>query len=335
MAELRNKHLIDIHNLHRADGELLLLLKSVDKIQNMFKDFEIDIGQGILTDDMVLEGHLMSLTMAISNVIGYMISKNINIDETKVFFEQMLNETMRQIKRENVRTGREQVENLIQQSHIPVMERNYMITAQLKPRPPFVELFVSQRIALRVAQRVAPPVPLFAAQRIAQRFAQPVAAQPVAAQPVAAQPVAAHRFAQPVAAQPVAAQRFAQPVAAQRFAQSVAAQPVAAQIELRKPTPQKDIDELNQKEQAKLGVLYSNRLNCLICKENEVNTVLIPCGHLFCSRCIQENKQIQIAKNVTPTCPECNQTFTSMHNIYYQKYLKYKNKYLQLKTKNF
>jgi hypothetical protein len=40
MAELRNQHLIEIHNLYSDDGELLNYLKSVDKMQNMFKDFE-------------------------------------------------------------------------------------------------------------------------------------------------------------------------------------------------------------------------------------------------------------------------------------------------------
>ena len=274
MAELRNQHLIEIHNLYSDDGELLNLLKSVDKMQNMFKDFETKIARGIPPDDRVLEGHLQSLTMAISNVMVYMISKNINIDRTKVLFEQMLNETMRQIKRENVRTGREQVENLIQQSRIPVMQRNYINTAQLMPRPPpqFIAGYVPEPIVPRFAPRVAP---------------------------------------------------------------LVAAQPVAAQIDLRKPTEQPNIYELDQEGQAKLGVSYSKRLNCVLCKTNEVNTVLIPCGHLFCSRCIQINKELEIDKKTRPKCPQCRTEYTSMHNIYFQKYLKYKNKYLQLKTKDF
>ena len=284
MAELRNQHLIEIHNLHSADGELLNLLKSVDKMKNMFKDFETKIARGIPPNDLELERHLQSLTMAISNVMVYMIYKNINIDRTKVLFEQMLNETMRQIKRENVRTGREQVENLIQQSRIPVMQRNYINNAQLMRKEQFVAGYVPEPIVPSMAQPGAP--------RMAQRMAP-------------------------------------------RVAESVAAQPVAAQNDLREPTEQPNIDELDQEGKAKLGVSYSKRLNCSICQFNEVNTVLIPCGHLFCSACIQRYKQKQIDEKKTPFCPQCRNEYTSMHNIFFQKYLKYKNKYLQLKTKDF
>ena len=105
----------------------------------------------------------------------------------------------------------------------------------------------------------------------------------------------------------------------------------AAQRVLREPTPQQNIHELDQERQAKIGVSYSERLNCVLCLNNEVNTVLIPCGHLFCSRCIQTYKEGEIAKRVTPKCPQCRTEFKGMHNIYYQKYLKYKNKYLALK----
>ncbi len=60
---------------------------------------------GIPPNDLELERHLQSLNLVISNVIEYMISNNIDIDRTKVFFENILNETMIQIRRENVRTG--------------------------------------------------------------------------------------------------------------------------------------------------------------------------------------------------------------------------------------
>ncbi len=176
------------------------------------------------------------------------------------------------------------------------MQRNYINNAQLMPRPP------PQFLAGYVPE---PIVPSDAdAPRVAQRMAQPGA--------------------------PRMAQRMAP-----RVAESVAAQPVAAQNDLREPTEQPNIDELDQEGKAKLGVSYSKRLNCSICQFNEVNTVLIPCGHLFCSACIQRYKQKQIDEKKTPFCPQCRNEYTSMHNIFFQKYLKYKNKYLQLKTKDF
>ncbi len=71
---------------------------------------------------------------------------------------------------------------------------------------------------------------------------------------------------------------------------------------------------------------YNDRLTCPVCMANKVNTVLMPCGHLVCSTCaprlITENGH---------RCPKCSLGFSTMHNIYYKKYLKYKNKYLALK----
>ena len=48
----------------------------------------------------------------------------------------------------------------------------------------------------------------------------------------------------------------------------------------------------------------------------------LPCGHLFCLRCVNDIKQ------GTRQCPICGK---STNDAYYSKYMKYKNKYLSLK----
>jgi hypothetical protein len=75
---------------------------------------------------------------------------------------------------------------------------------------------------------------------------------------------------------------------------------------------------------------YKDMLKCPFCLSNIKDVRLSPCGHMMCKSCLKnclaqgENK-----------CPVCRQRFTSYDKVYYSKYLKYKNKYLQLKTKSF
>jgi hypothetical protein len=67
-------------------------------------------------------------------------------------------------------------------------------------------------------------------------------------------------------------------------------------------------------------------LRCPICFVN-VKDIKLTCGHMLCKYCANNYR----TRNIT-TCPLCRQDITSMDKVYYKKYLKYKNKYLQLKN---
>jgi hypothetical protein len=61
-------------------------------------------------------------------------------------------------------------------------------------------------------------------------------------------------------------------------------------------------------------------LECPICMEH-IKDFRLNCGHMLCNMC---------AQNVTE-CPTCMEHITQRDRVYYNKYLKYKQKYLQLK----
>lgn len=69
---------------------------------------------------------------------------------------------------------------------------------------------------------------------------------------------------------------------------------------LESPKVEDRIQELNQKMQKRIEELYIKTL-CSICFINEKNLALIPCGHLFCSNCIE--------KTFTAVCPNCRRDF--------------------------
>jgi hypothetical protein len=69
------------------------------------------------------------------------------------------------------------------------------------------------------------------------------------------------------------------------------------------------------------------KLKCPVCTIHKVDRVLIPCGHFICSFCLP---QLTIKK-----CPMCQTPYSSAISVTLMKYLKYKNKYLQLKNKVF
>jgi hypothetical protein len=48
---------------------------------------------------------------------------------------------------------------------------------------------------------------------------------------------------------------------------------------------------------------------CRICFANEIDTVIVPCGHLsFCGKCV--------AKLITKVCPICQNRFTNAVKVY-------------------
>ena len=67
-----------------------------------------------------------------------------------------------------------------------------------------------------------------------------------------------------------------------------------------------------------------NRITCKVCYINEIDTVL-NCGHMFCGRCVETIVQGD------SKCPECRTPITSKIKNNYNKYVKYKNKYMLLK----
>ncbi len=95
--------------------------------------------------------------------------------------------------------------------------------------------------------------------------------------------------------------------------------------------------ELQEEETNQQLVQYRDRINCPVCLEKAKNIIIKKCGHGLCDSCYSEilrrNKQC-------PTCREPlnghNSEYTPFYiggsNQYYKKYLKYKNKYLQLKN---
>ena len=77
-------------------------------------------------------------------------------------------------------------------------------------------------------------------------------------------------------------------------------------------------------DQAYKDELVNTRIRCSVCLTNEKNTRL-NCGHLICSECA--------SNQALTTCPECRARITTREDIFFKKYLKYRNKYLSLKNK--
>ena len=70
-------------------------------------------------------------------------------------------------------------------------------------------------------------------------------------------------------------------------------------------------------------------IECIRC-HNNVRDIKLNCGHQVCRRCLRE-----LMKQSNPRCPICNSPlYIKGIDRVYKKYLKYKNKYLQLKNKN-
>ncbi len=124
------------------------------------------------------------------------------------------------------------------------------------------------------------------------------------------------RAAQPMAAPPmVAPHMFAPPMVALRTTPPTARPNLDGEDE---DVDTKDVDQLKE------------MIKCPICVTNIKDVRLSPCGHMMCKTCAKQ----YLARGETK-CPVCQQRFTNMDKVYYAKYLKYKNKYLQLKTKSF
>jgi len=81
---------------------------------------------------------------------------------------------------------------------------------------------------------------------------------------------------------------------------------------------------------------YAEKFRCKICEENEVNCILMECGHGICRPCYLTHVRSTQERNLELNCPWCNGPITAVKNLflaggYKQKYLKYKKKYLELK----
>ena len=75
---------------------------------------------------------------------------------------------------------------------------------------------------------------------------------------------------------------------------------------------------------AEFNQIIRSALRCQACSKNKKQFIL-SCGHIVCNECY--NTSI----NTNKICPICQQSITAKNDIFYKKYLKYKNKYLQLK----
>lgn len=74
-----------------------------------------------------------------------------------------------------------------------------------------------------------------------------------------------------------------------------------------------------------LKELVEHRIVCPVCLTNE-KKIALSCGHMVCAKC---SKQIKDRDN---KCPICRKPIESRQEVFYKKYLKYKNKYLALKN---
>ena len=74
-----------------------------------------------------------------------------------------------------------------------------------------------------------------------------------------------------------------------------------------------------------LKELGEHRIVCPVCLTNE-KKIALSCGHMVCAKC---SKEIKDRDN---KCPICRKPIETRQELFYKKYLKYKNKYLTLKN---
>ena len=54
-----------------------------------------------------------------------------------------------------------------------------------------------------------------------------------------------------------------------------------------------------------------------ICINNEIDRVVIPCGHTFCNKCLQKNSMnYRNNNNINIYCPICRTEITNENKIY-------------------
>ena len=90
--------------------------------------------------------------------------------------------------------------------------------------------------------------------------------------------------------------------------------------QLNDQTLQGNVDQFNEQTN------YSPLLLCPVCLEN-IKDIRLNCGHMLCKVCAT------ILRQSNRPCPTCRIPTTSYDKVFYNKYLKYKTKYLQLKNK--
>uniref|UniRef100_A0A6C0HVC0 RING-type domain-containing protein n=1 Tax=viral metagenome TaxID=1070528 RepID=A0A6C0HVC0_9ZZZZ len=358
MAGLINPNLIEIRNQHRDDIILLNFLQRVEEMQNVFNNADAleqqRIYRGYLAQTQneligIRKNNHLNVNNSIYNTLNHMLIKGYAIERARIIFSEIIENNRRVLIRHvpdiiiisGIQRVTEMVNRILQILDMPgqrerlppqALAQNAMLAAANREHD-------ALRNAALVAARPAAEAREAAieAARIAEERNEIIADLLENPRVIAALLAEAQGLERPAPARGdeidelmAALREDPRLIAALRNEEHQGAA-AAAQRALRGPTLQQNIHELDQERQAKIGVSYSERLNCVLCLNNEVNTVLIPCGHLFCSRCIQTYKEREIAKRVTPKCPQCRTEFKGMHNIYYQKYLKYKNKYLALK----
>ena len=53
--------------------------------------------------------------------------------------------------------------------------------------------------------------------------------------------------------------------------------------------------------------INSSEIECKICYENKINLVIVPCGHVFCGKCLQNQN----------TCPYCRTKISNVQQLYF------------------
>jgi hypothetical protein len=62
------------------------------------------------------------------------------------------------------------------------------------------------------------------------------------------------------------------------------------------------LDEYIKILESKTIIAKKNKLECPICFDNMVDICIVPCGHTFCSKCIDGSKLCYICKNEIFMC---------------------------------
>ncbi len=89
------------------------------------------------------------------------------------------------------------------------------------------------------------------------------------------------------------------------------------------PPPPPKVEQVDDTQEYATQLV--ERIRCPICLTNERH-IALDCGHTICPECAQNTSLIN--------CPECRKPITQRKKIFYNKYLKYKTKYAQLKKLN-
>jgi hypothetical protein len=100
---------------------------------------------------------------------------------------------------------------------------------------------------------------------------------------------------------------------------------------LQPPPPPLELEVVNFPENPDEILRLAENMKCPVCKSN-ISNLVFECGHFICSECY--TTMVQVGHN--NNCPQCRKSSVPrpiFMNEFQKKYIKYKQKYFQLKNK--